>query len=66
VAEVALRCVCGHSIFCEVLSTEEHIGFVVFFDNEPTSETYGQQVECCPNCGEQLGFPMIFRQNRAR
>jgi hypothetical protein len=26
-------------------------GFLVFFDNEPKSETYGQQIESCPTCG---------------
>jgi hypothetical protein len=64
-AEATLRCVCGHSIFCEVGTTGEYVGFLVFFDNEPTSETYGQQIECCPNCGEKLGFPVFFRQNRS-
>ena len=65
-AEAALRCECGHGIFCKVGSEGEHIGFLAFFDNESSSETYGQQVERCPNCGEQLGLPMFFGQNRAR
>ena len=60
----ALRCVCGYSIFCEVRSTGERLGFLVFQDNEPASETYGQRVESCPGCGEQLGLPLFFRKNR--
>jgi hypothetical protein len=56
----ALRCTCGHSICCEVRSTGEHTGFLVFVDNEPESETYGQRVESCPNCGERLRLPLFF------
>ena len=66
VAEAALRCVCGHSIYCEVGTEGEYIGFFAFFDDEPTSETYGQRVECCPNCGEQLRLTSFFGQNRPR
>ena len=61
---VALRCVCGYRISCQARSKGEHIGFLTFFDNEPTSETYGQRVENCPGCGEQLGLPLFFRKNR--
>jgi hypothetical protein len=58
--EATLSCVCGHSIVCRVTSGGERIGFLAFFDGEPTNETYGQRVECCPNCGEELGLPMFF------
>lgn len=64
VAEAKLRCVCGHSIFCKLRSGGEHIGFLVFFDDEPTSETCGQQVKNCPGCGEQLRLPVFFQKNR--
>ncbi len=50
----ALRCVCGHALLCEVRSAGEGIGFLVCFDDEPTSETRGQQVKNCPSCGEPL------------
>jgi hypothetical protein len=60
----ALRCVCGYSILCEVRSAGERLGLLVFQDNEPASETYGQRVESCPGCGEQLGLPLFFRKNR--
>jgi hypothetical protein len=62
---VVLRCVCGHSILCEVQPEGEHIGFLVFFDGEPTGETYGQRVKSCPRCGEQLGLPVLYRINRS-
>jgi hypothetical protein len=65
-AEAALRCICGYSIVCEVRPGGEHIGFLAFFDGETTSETYGQQVENCPGCGEQLGLPLFFRKDRPR
>jgi hypothetical protein len=61
VAEAELRCACGQRLYCEVRSVEHHTGSLVFFDNEPTSESYGQQVECCPNCGEKLELPMFFQ-----
>ena len=60
---VTLRCTCGHSILCEVQPEGERIGFLVFFDDEPTSETYGEWVKSCPSCGEQLGLPLLYRSN---
>ena len=50
----ALRCVCGHALLCEVRSAGEGIGVLVCFDDEPTSETCGQQVKTCPYCGGPL------------
>jgi hypothetical protein len=61
-----LRCVCGHRILCEVQPEGECIGFLIFFDGKPTGETYGQRVESCPGCGEQLGLPVLYREDRAR
>jgi hypothetical protein len=56
----ALRCVCGHRILCEVWPEGERIGSLVFFDDEPTNETYRQRITSCLGCGEQLGLPMFF------
>ena len=56
-----LRCVCGYAILCEVQPAGEYIGFLAFFDGEPTSEIYGQRVKGCPSCGEHLGLPMLSR-----
>jgi hypothetical protein len=58
--EAKLRCVCGHGILCEVRPGGEYIGFLAFFDDEPTSATCGQRVESCPDCGEQLRLPLFF------
>ena len=60
-----LRCECGHAILCEVQPEGERIGFLAFFDDEPTSATRGQRVENCPSCGEQLGLPALYRNNRS-
>jgi hypothetical protein len=59
-----LRCVCDHSILCEVRPEGERIGFLEFLDDEPTSGTYGRRVKSCPNCGEQLGLALLYPKNR--
>ncbi len=59
-----LRCVCDRRIQCEVQPAGEYIGFLAFFDYEPTSKTYGERVKSCPRCGEQLGLPLLYRSNR--
>ena len=64
VEAATLRCVCGYRILCRVGSAGERVGFLVFLDGEPTSETYGRQVERCPRCGEQLGLPELYRGSR--
>ena len=64
-SEARLRCVCAHSILCEVQPQGERIGFLAFFDDEPTSETYAQRIKSCPRCGEQLGLPVLYRINRS-
>jgi DNA-directed RNA polymerase subunit RPC12/RpoP len=55
----ALRCECGYAILCEVRREGERVGFLAFYDGEPTSETYTKQVESCPYCGKQLGVFML-------
>jgi hypothetical protein len=61
---VMLRCVCDRRILCEVQPEGEHIGFLVFLDGEPTSETHGQRVKSCPGCGKQLGLSVLYLENR--
>jgi hypothetical protein len=51
----ALRCACGYGILCALSREGERLGFLAFFDGEPTSETYTERVGSCPGCGEQLG-----------
>ena len=50
-----LRCPCGkdHTLWGEFWWVgEEHRW--VFFDDDEASETYAEQVEHCPGCGNQL------------
>lgn len=60
-AAADLRCACGYSIHCRVRSGGKGVGFLVFFDGEPTSETHGKRVWRCPGCGEQLVLPTLLR-----
>ncbi len=65
--EVAtLRCACGYAILCEVRSLMERLGAAVFFDDESTSETYGETIESCPGCGEHLEFLTLLLRNLRR
>jgi len=41
------------------------LGVVCFFDNEETSETYGEQVEHCPSCGIKVGLPEILSKKNS-
>lgn len=50
----ALRCACGHNIAVELRDKRERICNVVFFDSEPTSDSYGQRIRRCPCCGVEL------------
>jgi hypothetical protein len=51
------RCACGYGIACELWLEYGGSTFVVPFDNEETSETYGEQVERCRRCGTKLAVP---------
>jgi hypothetical protein len=53
-------CACAHRLLCEVGREGECLGFLVFFDDEPKSATYGQLVQDCPGCGERLGLLALF------
>lgn len=59
---LALLCVCGHAL--SVLPRdEEHLCFLIFFDDESTSETYSKRVRECPSCGEQLGLHRLMARS---
>jgi hypothetical protein len=58
-------CSCAHPIFCEVEREGEHLGFLVFIDDEPTSATYGEHIEDCPGCGERLGLLVLLAQKQS-
>ncbi len=61
-----LQCPCGYAIVCEVWSLMERLGAAVFFDDELSSETYGERVKSCPGCGEQLEFLSLLLRNLCR
>ncbi len=61
-----LQCPCGYAILCVVRSLMERLGAAVFFDDESKSETYGERIESCPGCGEQLKFLSLVLSNRRR
>jgi hypothetical protein len=63
--EVRLRCVCGHSILCKVQSAGKGIGFLAFFDDEPSSETCRRRVKSCPYCSKQLGLSVLALKNQS-
>ena len=50
------------AILCEVRSAGKDIGVLVCFDDEPTSETCGQQVKNCPGCDEPLRLAGFYRK----
>ena len=55
----ALVCSCGYRILCELRQEGERLGLPVFFDDQPASETCGQQVMSCPGCAQSLGLHML-------
>ena len=59
------RCTCGYRIACELSIKDDRLGVVCFFDNEETSETYGEQVEHCPSCGIKVGLPEILSKKNS-
>ena len=62
-----LLCECGYNICCAVRQEGESLGFLVFFDDEPTSETLGEKIGECPGCNERLGLLTLYtRYSRTR
>ena len=53
-----LRCAtCGHKIAVELGALGARLATVVlFFDDEPGSDTRGGRVSECPGCGTRLGL----------
>lgn len=42
------------------------LGSLVFFDDDPTSQTHGEEIHECPGCGERLGLLLLSAQNKER
>lgn len=59
-------CECGHRIWCELWREGEHLGTLVFFDYEETSETYSELVTRCPGCAEQLAKCILAPNKKGR
>jgi hypothetical protein len=57
---VALRCLCSYGISVVLRGSGEGMCTIVFFDNEPASETSGERVRECPSCGERLGLHRLL------
>ena|SRR5215207_3240190 len=55
----SVHCVCTYPILCEVRQAGGRLGFPVFFDDGPESETRGERVSSCPGCGRALGIHLL-------
>ena len=55
----SVHCVCTYPILCEVTREGRRLGFPVFFDDGPESETRGERVSGCPGCGRALGIHLL-------
>jgi hypothetical protein len=53
---VALLCVCGHAMSVLLRGKDKHMCTLDFFDNDPSSASFGERVIECPGCGERLGL----------
>ncbi len=63
---LTLQCPCGYAVLCEVERLGERLGTLVFFDHDPSSETYSQRVKNCLGCGVHLEFPRLLLKNIRR
>jgi hypothetical protein len=54
--KAALGCTCGYPLACEVERERERLGFLAFFDDEPTSSADGEPIQHCPGCGQRLAL----------
>lgn len=63
---VALLCVCGHAMSVLPKSTEEHLCILDFFDDELSSESFGERVLECPGCGERLGLHRLTGRSKPK
>jgi hypothetical protein len=60
---LALLCVCGHALSVLLRGEDEYLCTLDFFDDESTSDTYGERVRECPTCGEQLGLHRLMARS---
>jgi hypothetical protein len=54
---------CGHGISCGVSREGERLGcFLVFFDDQGVSETYGERIAYCPGCAARPDYHLLLLQ----
>jgi hypothetical protein len=53
-------CTCGYRIRCGVSRYGDQLGGLVFFDDEKTSRTWGEEMEQCPRCNRRLDLPGLL------
>ena len=62
--QTAVLCsACGHGIYCKLERKGVRLGLLAFFDDEPSSSTYGERVEHCPSCGKRLVIHNLLTKN---
>jgi hypothetical protein len=54
-------CACGYKVRCGVSRYGDQLGGLVFFDDENTSRTRGEEIRRCPECNYRLDVPGLLR-----
>jgi hypothetical protein len=55
-----LLCACGYKVRCRITRYGDQLGGLVFFDDEKTSRTQGEEVKQCPGCNSRLELPGLL------
>jgi pyruvate/2-oxoacid:ferredoxin oxidoreductase beta subunit len=59
--QAAVLCrACGHGIYLKLERKGVRLGLLAFFDDEPSSPTYGERVQQCPGCGKSLAIHNVL------
>ena len=53
-------CACGYKVRCGVSRYGDQLGGLVFYDDEKTSQTWGEEVRRCPGCKGRLDLPGLL------
>ncbi len=57
-----LYCGCRHRVWSDLWWTDRG-AVMLFIDNQPSSASYGKQIEDCPGCGRKLRLEMLKSEN---
>jgi hypothetical protein len=55
-----VACPCAHCLLCKVEGDGRSLSFLRYTDEESERTTYGERIEYCPGCGEELGLVTPF------